>query len=433
MKDLKAIAASALEALKAAGADTAAVTAAYAETQEFNVDGGEFSLFRTLFDNSLSLTGYQAGKKGSTGINQFDEAAITAAAKGCMASAQAAEPDEAWRIAPFAGEHSFTDGAVEPDLELLFSRCRELMDDIGRDHPSILMEQMIVTHTKTSRVYANTNGSVFERLSGKYHVELMFSAHEGDNSSSFFGSSLATDDLSRPFIDCGSIRRDLTDVEKQIFPVPVEGKFEGPVLFTPGCFMEALYYALASFTDGGSIFDGTSIWKDSLGETVADPRLTVALAPRNEQVVCGERWTGDGYLSEDCEIIKNGKLQSFLLNEYFANKTGFARTPNTSLGNMVIPAGDKPLAEIIGGIEKGLLVSRLSGGEPASSGDFSMVAKNSFLIENGQIGPAVSEVMINGNLAEILKNIRALSTETECDGSSVAPWCCFDGITISGK
>lgn len=433
MKDIKIVAKSALDALKDAGADGAAVTAAYTETREFNVDGGEFSLFRTLFDDELTLSALKEGRRGTTSINHFDEESVVAAAAACLASADAAEPDDGWEIAPDAGEHDFVDGTVEPDLDLLFDRCRELMADIKREHPSILMEQMIVTHKKATQVYRNSNGTCLQSVLGAYNVSLMFSAHDGDKSSSFFGSDVTTADLSVPFIQIGSVKRDLEDVEKQIYTKPVEGKFDGTIVVTPGCLMEVLYYALATFANGSSILDGTSIWKDKLGEQVADHSLTVALAPGHKDVVCGQRWTEDGYLSEDFNVIENGKLCSFIMGQYFSNKTGQKRSPNSSLGNMVVAAGDKPLNEILSGIRKGLLISRLSGGQPASSGDFSMVAKNSFLIENGKVGNAVSEVMINGNLADILNNIRAISAEKELNGSSSLPWVAFDGVTISGK
>jgi len=433
MKDLKIVAASGLEALKNMGAQSASVSATYSETREFNVDGGEFSLFRTLFDNSLVLTAIKDAKKGTAQVNHFDDEAIAGAAADCIAAADASEPDEAWEFAPGEGERSFTEGAYEPDLDLLFERCRELMADIAAQHPSILMEQMIVKHKKIETVFATSNGSVFTEKGGYYNISLMYSAHEGDKSSSFFGSDMSTVDLSVPFIQLGSIKRDLGDVEKQIYPKPVEGKFEGTVVFTPGCFMEAVYYALASFTDGSTILDGTSLWKDKLGEKVASDCLTVSLVPHREGAIRGDNWTGDGYLTEDCDIIKDGVLQCFLMNKYFANKTGHERTKNMDIGCMVIPAGDKSIDEIISGIEKGLLVSRISGGNPSASGDFSMVAKNSFIIENGKVGEAVSEVMINGNLAEILCNVRAISSETETDGGYLMPWGAFDGVTISGK
>ena len=100
---------------------------------------------------------------------------------------------------------------------------------------------------------------------------------------------------------------------------------------------------------------------------------------------------------------------------------------------IVIEAGDKPLSEIIASIEKGILVGRFSGGNPAPNGDFSGVAKNSFLIENGKIGPALSETMISGNFAEMLFKLRDVSKEQINAGIFVVPYLAFDGIIVSGK
>ena len=61
------------------------------------------------------------------------------------------------------------------------------------------------------------------------------------------------------------------------------------------------------------------------------------------------------------------------------------------------------------------------------------MAKNSFLIENGRIGSALAETMISGNLAEMLRRVRAISKETVAEGMTVLPYLAFDGITVSGK
>ncbi len=433
MKELKNIAAGALSALAECGADSASVSAAYVETREFNVDGGEFSLFRTMFDNSLVLTALKDGKKGSAAINHFDDEAIKGAAENCIAAAEASEADKDWEFGPNAGDASFVDGVTEPDMELFFSRCRELVASIKKEYPKILIEQLIVAHKSRKSVYMNTNGSSFDRRSGSYNLMLMFSAHENGKGSSFFGCGFQTVDLSIPFIEQASLRRDLASVEKQIHTKSIPGKFQGTVLVPPGCLGEILYHALGTFADGAAVNSGTSIWKDKLGEKVADERLNICLSPCSDDIISGSRWTSDGYITEKFDLIKNGVLKSFIIDKYFANKTGFERSLNYSLENLSVSSGDMPVEDIIKGIERGLLLGRISGGRPSSSGDFSMVAKNSFIIENGEIGEAVSEVMINGNLAEMLMNIRNISAEKECDGGTSLPWMVFDGITISGK
>jgi len=432
MHDLKQIAAAALAALRARGADKAQCAARFTETHEFNVDGGKFSLFRTLFDNSLSLTAIREGRRGSVSVNRFDDASIAAAAENCLAIAASGEADPAWDFAPETDNAAFSDGEPEADLDQLFDRTEELMRDIAERHPKILMEQMIVAHKKITSVYQNTLGAAYSRLYGCYEIELMFSAHEGEKASSFFGSYVCTDSLEAPFITLGSIEEDLSNVERQLDTVPLDGKFVGVALLPPSSLGEFLGSLLGNFTGDGVLLDGTSLWKDKLGQTVADARVTISSAPLDPRIVCGERWTGEGYPSEDYDIIRDGVLKSFMLSDYVSRKTGLPRAKN-SAGAIIMQNGETPLSEIIAGIERGIWVGRFSGGEPGTSGDFSGVAKNSFLIENGKITAALSETMISGNLAQILQNVAAISRETVADGSCVLPYAAFGGVTVSGK
>ena len=95
--------------------------------------------------------------------------------------------------------------------------------------------------------------------------------------------------------------------------------------------------------------------------------------------------------------------------------------------------GSTSYEDMVKGIKKGIIVGRFSGGNPSANGEFSGVAKNSFLIEDGRIKGAVSETMINGNLADLLNNLTAVSKETVADGTCVLPYMAFDKVIISGK
>ena len=156
------------------------------------------------------------------------------------------------------------------------------------------------------------------------------------------------------------------------------------------------------------------------------------MRPGDSRIVCGQRYTADGFRAEDYDLIKDGVLKSFLLSLYVANKSGFAPAKNTSF-SLVIEGGDTPYEDMIRNIKKGLIIGRFSGGQPGTNGDFSGVAKNSFLVEDGQIKGAVSETMINGNLADLLNNLVAISKETVANGNSVLPYMAFDKVVISGK
>ena len=432
MEDIKRIAEKTKKTLQGAGAQKAQFTVTEKEKHEFNVDGGEFSLFRTLFDRSLSITAYKDNKKGSAFINQFDDSSINSAVMDCIKSAESGIPDEAYDIAPRQEAETFRDGAYEPDMDLFFQRTRELMKDITERHPKIIMEQMIVSHDKVHSVYQNTNGTEFESFTGAYSVSLMFSAHEGETTTSFFGSGVYTDSLDRPFIELGSLEKDLSDTEAQLTTIPMEGKFEGVIVLTPGSLGGFLGSAVSNFVSDGVILEKTSIWLDKLEKQVADSRITISLCPGDSRIVCGEKYTYDGFRSQDYDLIKDGVLKSFMLSLYVSNKSGFAPAKNSSF-SVIIEGGDTSYEDMIKNIKKGLIVGRFSGGQPGVNGDFSGVEKNSFLIEDGKVKGAVSETMINGNLAELLNNLVAISRETTADGTTVLPYMAFDKVVISGK
>ncbi len=432
MNELFKIADLAVKGMTDAGADKAACTVTKSEKREFNVDGGKFSLYRTLFSNGLSLTAMKGGKRGNVNANHLDDESVREAVKQVMDVCGSGEEDPAWGMAENEKGIVSSDGCPDGDMDKFFERIRELTKQIGERYPKIIIEQLIASHTKASQVYENSFGVKHDMTSGKYSVSVMYSGHDGEKAGSFFGSEVTTDSLDKPFIEMGALATELADAEKQIYTQPLEGKFEGTAVFTPNCLITIWSVVAENFTGLQTMLDGSSIWKDKLNQKVADERITLSLKPRDSRVVCGQRMAGDGFAAEDFDIIKNGKLNSFTLNLYAANKTGNARALNSS-GNFVMEAGDKPLDEIIAGIERGIIVGRFSGGMPGANGDFSGVAKNSFLIENGKVTQPLSETMINGNLADMLNNLCGISRECVLDGETVLPYAAFGGITVSGK
>lgn len=413
-------------------ADEAVAVVSFNETREFTIDAGEFNLLRTLFDKSISLSAIKDHKKGSVSQNDVSEEGIDEAVQNLFASLEASEPDEAWAFSKEPLSIEKEKGDLEPDLERLFARSEELLNDIKEQYPKILVEQLVVKHVKSDGVYLNKAGVECKTHSGRYSASLMFSGHEGEKSSSFNGAGFVAENLDKRFIDIGSLRLALANAEKQIETVTGTEKFEGAVVLTPDCAADIISSLLDNYVGDSVILNGTSQWKDKLGEKVMDERITVSMNATSDEIVSGQTITGEGFLAKDFDVIKDGVLNSFMLSNYVANKTGRERAKNDGAGMMVKP-GDTSIDTIIKGIKKGLYIGRISGGNPGVSGEFSAVAKNAFFIENGELKDAVSETMISGNLAVMFNRLIAISKETFNDGGSVMPFMAFDGITISGK
>lgn len=431
MKPFEKAARYAMAQMKETGAQQYAASAAASEKREFTVDSGRFSLLRSTLDRTLDLTIIKDHKRGKVLINDFSEAAIDRAIQDALASLESAEADQAWQLFP-GEQRQFTLGAPEGDLDRLFERAQQLLEDIKHQYPTVMVEQMLVSHDAHDALYINSLGAEYSTWEGAYEAWVMFSGHDEDTTGSFNYSGVTTDNLDTPFLDMGSLRQNLADAEKQVHTVASEGKFVGSVVFTPDCAGDIIGMLLSNYVTDGVMLEGISQWKGKLGERVADPRLTVSAMPHHPDVVCGDRYLADGRISADYDIIKNGVLQRFMLSSFVANKLKLEPAPNSSR-NLVVKPGEQALEDIIAGVEAGLLVSRFSGGQPSPNGEFSGVAKNSFLIENGKVTKAVTETMISGNLAGMLEKMRGISRETVKDGNSVLPWLAVDGITISGK
>ncbi len=125
-----------------------------------------------------------------------------------------------------------------------------------------------------------------------------------------------------------------------------------------------------------------------------------------------------------------GRLNCLTPSLYGSRKTGLPHVP-VSADGWELAAGTTPLAELIGGVARGALVDRLSMGRPAANGDFSGVIKNSFAIDGGQVGAALSETMIAGNVAQMLRDVRAVSAERIDAGAWLLPWLRVEGLHFS--
>lgn len=432
ISELKEIAQYTLSRLKEYGADEAQCKVQFGVVDEINVDAGEFSLMRSTFDSAVTMKVIKDMKKGVIAINKIDRKSIDDAAKECVAAAEVASEDDCLSIAEKQENEDFSFGVSESDREKFFERISEYLDDVKKEFPKVFIEQLIADFADSKSVYANTNGTEFSYRTAYYSMGSMYSAHDGDKTTSFNSTGVDFVDLSEPIMNKGTQRMMYELCEKELDAEPFEGKFTGVAVFAPSALGDIVGTAIDNFTGDETIIDSTSPWRNRLHEKVASDSLTVRLIPIDERVIGGERYTAEGYRTENCDIIKNGVLENFTLSEYAARKSGEKRCPTLS-SCMEVVAGDTPYDELISKIEKGILVCRVSGGSPAGNGDFSGVAKNSFLIENGKITKPVLETMLSGNLADMLMNVTDISKETAEDGSTVFPWVAFDGVTVSGK
>jgi PmbA protein len=417
----------ALERCAARGFDAAQARIADQQLHELQADFGDPALLRTVQDSEVTLVGLLDGKRGTVKLNKKDDAALDAAVEELWGATAASLPDEANAIAEAQAPQSFSFGPHAPDYEHMFANLEELLSYTAATYPTITLGSASVRFTGQADVLANSNGVCFDCTSARYGGSLMFTAREGNDVSSFNYTGFVSEALDVPMQDRGTTDALLRQTTDQVRTQRVPGKFTGDLIITPDALSDFIGFLLQNIANQ-PLIAGTSIYRDKLGERVAATGLTLRSTPLG--LPSGYRYTGDGYVAEDTDIVASGILTSYLVDLYGSRKTGLERA-RTGGGCYVVDAGNVALDEIIGSTRKGVLITRFSGGRPNEKGDFSGIAKNSYYVADGEVKHPISETMVSGNLAEVLLNIDAISSERADFGHAIYPWVRTTGIGVS--
>ena len=148
-----------------------------------------------------------------------------------------------------------------------------------------------------------------------------------------------------------------------------------------------------------------------------------------------QAFDSDGLPTAPRDIIKNGVLETHLLNCYTAKKLG--RTSNACGGApfaLIVEPGDTSLQDMIKDFDHILLVDRFSGHSDAIKGDFSGVAKSSRLFRKGEDVGSISETMIAGNIFDCLNQVVGISKDARVQsGSYYCPYIVVDQVSVTGS
>lgn len=416
---LKQMAQEALSLVQKSGIDKGQATFTRSEIHELELQGESINLCRTYFKDNFSIKAVQAKRQAKASLNRWDEASQTQLIQDLQSGLEASPEDSAYDILESSEQKSFEQAAQAPDLEALAQSIREFLGWAKKAHPKIHFESSPIKFVKTHQVMANTSGLCLEASDSNYSGFLMFTAKDGQTTSSFNYVDFTTKNVPTDIKSLVGLENMLQLTEREL-NTPVDAADIKDVVLTPYALADLLSFFTAHISTG-SLMSGTSVFKDKLNEKIASDKLSLYSLPTDSKFASFEPYTADGLLTENGAIIEKGVLKSYLLDLYGSHK--LQMTPATLLGSYLsVAPGAKPLAEMISGIERGILLTRVSGGAPSANGDFSAVAKNSFLIENGEITRPVKETMIAGNLVRLFQQIEDISQDTINFGTREMPW-----------
>jgi PmbA protein len=144
-------------------------------------------------------------------------------------------------------------------------------------------------------------------------------------------------------------------------------------------------------------------------------------------------------------LIQNGYLNEFLYNYYYAQKenigfsgngflSNFKSYPSITHTNLILKPTENSLKEFIKSLNSAILLTNLMGLHMADpiSGEFSLGAEG-VMIRDGELKEPVKEMVINGNITDILKNCKMIFNDIKVAGSIGSPSILVEGLKIVGN
>lgn len=413
-----------LERLRRRGFDDAQVSVSQTLRRELNVQHNEASLLRSSERHKLAVVGLKDGRRAATEGSDLGEDGIAALIDTLWHSTLAAPQDEANALS--AGQRVRIErGPRQCDPGELTAATQSLLGWRERETPSMMIEEGLAAHQQVRQHTLTHGGSELTCELGWYEFVVFGLAREGAQASSFnyAGGQAETLAGAPALFGTDEMMRALT---RQVRTLPLAERFVGDVVLSPRAVTDLLGWLMQQLGDG-PLIDGSSLYRERVGQAVASPLLT--LQSRYDAPGCTPL-TADAFVAPPVKLLDAGVLTQLAPSLYGSRKTGVPHRPVAASG-WQLAAGETPLEAMIAAVPRGALVDRLSMGEPAPNGDFSGVVKNSFLIEGGRVGAALSETMISGNVAQMLRDVAAVSRERLDSGGECLPWLRVPGLHFS--
>ncbi|MCF6332106.1 MAG: TldD/PmbA family protein [Draconibacterium sp.] len=192
-----------------------------------------------------------------------------------------------------------------------------------------------------------------------------------------------------------------------------------------------IFGPLISALMGSAIQQKNSFLIDKLGEKIVSDKLTIT----DDPFIIGGRgsrlFDGEGLATKKRTVFEQGVLKTYYIDTYYGKKLEMDPTSGGTT-NLVFETGNKDVEALIASVEKGILVAGFNGGNcNGTTGDFSYGIEG-FLIENGKITQAISEMNITGNMKNLWSNIGEIGNDVNQSSSWLTPSILFQDVDFSG-
>ena len=274
-----------------------------------------------------------------------------------------------------------------------------------------------------NEIFMNSEGSEIQMKTSRLRMALNASATDGEIIQFGHGSlggvkgfELISDaDIKEFGRNIGEKAVRLLDAE-----AAPSGKF--PVIADPELTGVLIHEALGHAVEGDLILQNDSILKDKMGETIASDIVNIFDDASRKDGFGYYPYDVEGVKTKPNQLVKDGKLISFLNSRETAAKLGMSSSGNARsiisdqpivrMSNTYLQPGDNTFDELVEDIPDGIYLKGSRGGQvDTGKGIFQFNAAEGYLIKNGEIATPLRDVSLSGNILETLKNIDAIGND----------------------
>lgn len=439
MTDIFEIARKALGYAKKAGADEAEIYCIRGRAVTIDVQKNEIDLAKESLISGIGIRAIVKGAVGFSSIN--DQSRAKEACILAVKSARVRQGDPEWSGLPEKKEPPVVRNICDTKLvNIDIESCIEYtarMIEGAKSLPS-------VSPTSGNFLCLNSNTLILNSNGVEVEEEDTFVNASIDTSSK--GAQISTGsefDASRMLdIDFYRIGESAALLAARSQNGVCAGTGDMPVLLEPMAFADILENTFLPSLNADNVQKGRSALIGKKGSMIAHEKLSLI----DDGTLSGGIGTAstddEGTPSRINDLLKNGTLNSFIYDCYTAGKekresTGnavrcsFTSTPSISIRNLIVKY---PTSDVTGEIKEGVLVNTVIGAHTANpiSGDFSVEARNSFLIKDGEVASPIKSMMISGNIFELLKNIDGAGKDIRKVGNVITPTVRVSKLKVIG-
>ena len=198
-----------------------------------------------------------------------------------------------------------------------------------------------------------------------------------------------------------------------------------PVVLGPAYSGVLMHEAVGHGLEADFNVKGYSAYSGRIGELVASPLCTIYDDCRRGNLNGSINFDDEGVPSSRTLLIERGRLTGYLHSRETAAKmkvplTGngrrqsFSYPPLPRMTNTYLEKGDTPREEIIKSVKHGIYAKAFaSGAVNITTGDFTFIPIEAFLIEKGRITAPLSNVILLGNGPEIMNRVAMVGDDLE--------------------